>query len=166
MLDDISTGASNDIERATNIARSMVTKYGFSEKLGPIVYGKDEGEIFLGRDLNQTRNYSETVATEIDEEIRDLVEAGYAEARRILTEHMDQLTLVAEQLIVSEKIEADDFESLMTAGKLAPKRMTLQKSDPAGGAAPSDQSGNADGAGAVSKEGSETPAQENNEKES
>ncbi len=166
VLDDISTGASNDIERATNIARSMVTKYGFSEKLGPIVYGKDEGEIFLGRDLNQTRNYSETVATEIDEEIRDLVEAGYAEARRILTEHMDQLTLVAEQLIVSEKIEADDFESLMTAGKLAPKRMTLQKSDPAGGAAPSDQSGNADGAGAVSKEGSETPAQENNEKES
>ncbi len=77
ILDDISTGASNDIERATNIARSMVTRYGFSEKLGPIVYGHDDAEVFLGRDYSQGRNYSENVAAEIDGEIRELIETGY-----------------------------------------------------------------------------------------
>ena len=76
VLDDISTGASNDLERATQIARSMVTRYGFSEKLGPVVYGQDQGEVFLGMDINRSRNYSEEVAAEIDQEIRRIIDRG------------------------------------------------------------------------------------------
>ena len=83
VLDDISTGASNDLERATQIARSMVTRYGFSDKLGPVVYGQDQGEVFLGMDINRSRNYSEEVAAEIDEEIRRIIEEAYARAREI-----------------------------------------------------------------------------------
>ncbi|MCI8442334.1 MAG: ATP-dependent zinc metalloprotease FtsH [Provencibacterium sp.] len=113
VLDDISTGASNDIERATKIARGMVTRYGFSEKLGPIVYGQDEGEVFLGRDFNHTRNYSENVAAAIDEEIRRIVDNGYEKAEKILTEHMDQLERVANFLFEYEKVDAEGFERLM-----------------------------------------------------
>ncbi|GHV47242.1 ATP-dependent zinc metalloprotease FtsH [Clostridia bacterium] len=115
ILDDISTGASSDIQRATNIARSMVTRYGFSEKLGPIVYGHEEQEVFLGRDYSQGRNYSETVAGEIDDEIRDLIETGYGRAKAILTENDDQLHLVANYLLEHEKIDGPDFEKLMSA---------------------------------------------------
>ena len=113
ILDDISTGASNDIERATSIARNMVTRYGFSEKLGPIVYGHDNSEVFLGRDYTQGRNYSENVAAEIDVEIRELVETGYEKAKDILETHIDQLHTVAEYLMKHEKIDGDDFEKLM-----------------------------------------------------
>ena len=113
VLDDISTGASNDIERATDIAISMVTRYGFSEKLGPIVYGHDNSEVFLGRDYSQGRNYSENVAAEIDGEIRELIETGYENARQILEENMSQLNVVAEYLIKNEKIDGADFEKLM-----------------------------------------------------
>ena len=113
VLDDISTGASNDIERATDIARSMVTRYGFSEKLGPIVYGHGNSEVFLGRDYSQGRNYSENVAAEIDGEIRELIETGYENARQILEENMSQLNVVAEYLIKNEKIDGADFEKLM-----------------------------------------------------
>ena len=116
VLDDISTGASNDIERATAIARAMVTRYGFSEKLGPVVYGTDQGEVFLGRDLSQGRNYSDEVAAEIDSEIRKLVEGGYRKAESTLMEHMDQLILIAETLLRCEKIDVDDFDSLMKTG--------------------------------------------------
>ncbi|XYW69701.1 ATP-dependent zinc metalloprotease FtsH [Oscillospiraceae bacterium LTW-04] len=118
VLDDISTGASNDIERATAIARAMVTRYGFSEKLGPVVYGHDQSEVFLGRDFNQSRNYSEEVASEIDNEIRNLVEEGFELAKKNLVEHMDQLVLIAETLIRCEKIDAEDFESLMSTGEM------------------------------------------------
>ena len=113
ILEDISTGASNDIERATNIARSMVTKYGFSEKLGPMVYGHDQGEVFLGRELNSTRNYSEEVAAEIDEEMRRLIGEGYDRAEELLREHIDQLHLLAKYLMKFEKINEEDFEKLM-----------------------------------------------------
>lgn len=113
ILDDISTGASNDIERATKIARSMVTKYGFSEKLGPVVYGHDETEVFLGRDYSQGRNYSENIAAEIDSEIRELIETGYEKAKDILESHIDQLHLLAKYLIKHEKIDGSDFEKLM-----------------------------------------------------
>ena len=113
VLDDISTGASNDLERATDIARKMVTRYGFSEKLGPIVYGTPDEQVFLGRDFNSGRNYSENVAAEIDSEIRDLVEDGYQTAQDILTAHMEQLDLVAKYLIVHEKIDGATFEKLM-----------------------------------------------------
>lgn len=113
ILDDISTGASNDIERATKIARGMVTKYGFSEKLGPVVYGHDESEVFLGRDYSQGRNYSENIAAEIDAEIRELIETAYEKAKDILQSHMDQLHLLARYLMQHEKIDGSDFEKLM-----------------------------------------------------
>ncbi len=125
VLDDISTGASNDLERATALARSMVTRYGFSDKLGPVVYGHDQSEVFLGRDFNQSRNYSEGVATEIDNEIRNLVEQAYELAKRTLQEHMDQLVLIAETLMKLEKLDAADFESLMTTGKMADRQIRV-----------------------------------------
>ena len=113
VLEDISTGASNDLERATKIARSMVTKYGFSEKLGPVVYG-DQNEVFLGRDFTQSRNYSEQIATDIDEEIKDIVEKCYAECTDILNAHMDKLHQVAEKLLVIEKMDEEEFKAIMT----------------------------------------------------
>ena len=113
VLDDISTGASNDLERATKLAKSMVTRYGFSEKLGPVVYGQDEGEPFLGRDFNHIRDYSENVAAEIDSEVRDIIDTGYDAAKELLTAHMDQLHQVAAYLIEHEKIDGATFEKLM-----------------------------------------------------
>ncbi len=113
ILDDISTGASNDLERATATARNMITRYGFSENLGPVVYGSDQNEVFLGRDFGSTKNYSEQVAAEIDAEIRAYVEEGYKRAEEILTEHIDQLHTVAQYLINHEKIDGPDFEKLM-----------------------------------------------------
>ena len=113
-LDDISTGASNDIERATKIARNMVTRYGFSKKLGPIVYGEAEHEVFLGRDFNQSRNYSETVAAEIDEEVRKIIDNAYDACADILKKHNDQVVKVAEYLIQHEKIDGAEFKKLMT----------------------------------------------------
>ena len=110
ILDDISTGASNDIERATAIARNMVTRYGFSEKLGPIVYGTDSTEVFLGRDINSSRNYSENVAAEIDTEVRKIIENAYEKAKKILEEHVDQLHFLSKYLLKFEKIDADEFE--------------------------------------------------------
>ena len=120
ILDDISTGASNDLERATATARSMITRYGFSENLGPVVYGSDQNEVFLGRDFGSTKNYSEQVAAEIDTEIRAYVEEGYRRAEEILTEHMDQLHEVAQYLIKHEKIDGPDFEKLMKGESLDP----------------------------------------------
>ena len=113
IMDDISTGASNDLERATQTARSMITRYGFSEKLGPVVYGSSESEPFLGRDFGSTPNYSDEVAAEIDAEIRTFVEEGYAKAEEILTQHMDQLHRVAQYLIANEKVDGAGFEALM-----------------------------------------------------
>lgn len=118
-LDDICTGASNDIERATQTAREMVTRYGFSEKLGPIVYGQSESEVFLGRDLGQQRDYSEEIAREIDSEVHDLIESAFESAKALLIEHRDQLNCVAEYLIENEKINGETFEKLMK-GEIAP----------------------------------------------
>ena len=113
ILDDISTGASNDIERATSTARKMVTRYGFSEKLGPMVYGSDHNEVFLGKDIGSSRDYSEEVAADIDKEVKGLIETGYAAAIDILQKHIDQLHLLAKYLLIHEKIDRDDFEKLM-----------------------------------------------------
>jgi len=112
-LDDISTGASNDIMRATEIAREMVTKYGFSEKLGPVNYSSNE-EVFLGNDFTTHKNYSEAVARDIDDEIKRLVEEAYTEAERLLKENMDILTRVAEALLLVETIDGEQFEALFT----------------------------------------------------
>ena len=113
VLGDISTGASNDIERATKIARNMVTRYGFSEKLGPIVYGSDENEVFLGRDYGQSKHYSDEVASDIDNEIRSFIDAAYAKTESILREHRDKLDAVAAVLMEKEKVTGAEFEAIM-----------------------------------------------------
>ena len=120
VLDDISTGASNDLQRATDTARAMVTRYGFSERMGPVVYGTDPEQTFLGRDFGQGKGYSEAIASEIDNEIRDIVDEAYETARRLLTEHMDELHKVAGVLMEREKISGDEFTTLMQGGTLPP----------------------------------------------
>ncbi|MFV0351671.1 MAG: ATP-dependent zinc metalloprotease FtsH [Oscillospiraceae bacterium] len=120
VLDDISTGASNDLERATAVARSMVTRYGFSDRLGPVVYDTDPGETFLGRDFGNNRHYSEEVASQIDSEIRDIIDESFEAAKNILENHMDQLHLIAQTLLEREKISGDEFRVLMEGGELPP----------------------------------------------
>jgi len=112
-LDDISTGASNDIERATKLARSMVTKYGMTDELGPIAYGQDEGEPFLGRDMGHIRNYSETTSSAIDQEVKSLMTTAYSKTESILREHMDKLHEVAKFLYQNEKMSGEQFKALM-----------------------------------------------------
>ena len=112
ILDDISTGASNDIERATAISRAMVTKYGMSERLGTITFGADQEEVFLGRDLAHAKEYSEETAAIIDEEVKKIVDAGYEKAINILSEHVDKLHAVAKVLLEKEKIDGDEFDKI------------------------------------------------------
>jgi cell division protease FtsH len=112
-LDDISTGASNDIERATKLARSMVTKYGMTEELGPIAYGQDEGEPFLGRDMGHIRNYSETTSSAIDREVKNLMTTAYSQTENILRGHMDKLDEVAKFLYQNEKMSGEEFRAIM-----------------------------------------------------
>lgn len=128
VLDDISTGASNDLERATNIARSMVTRYGFSDKLGPIVYGRSDDEVFLGRDYNSNKTYSEGIASEIDSEIREIVHGAYDKAIKLLQEHIDQLHTVAKYLIEHEKLNGEQFTKLMS-GEMFFDGSALQSTD-------------------------------------
>ncbi len=113
--DDVCTGASNDIERATDLARKMVTKFGMSDKLGLVTYGHDNNEVFLGRDFSSTPNYSEKTAAVIDEEIERVVMAQYKKAISILEEHMPKLHSVAKELFENEKISGDDFRNIMQA---------------------------------------------------
>lgn len=115
-MNDISTGASNDIERASNIAREMVTKYGMSDVIGPINYGGDHQEVFIGRDYGHVKNYSEETAAKIDEEVSRLVNEAYKRTENILSEHIDKLKLVAVTLMEREKIYKDDFIQLMEKG--------------------------------------------------
>ena len=111
-LNEISTGASNDIERASKIARDMVTKYGMSERIGAIMYGSGQEEVFLGRDFAQSKNYSEETAGIIDEETKKIVDTAYQRAETILTEHIDKLHAVAEVLLDKEKIDGDEFDAI------------------------------------------------------
>ena len=111
--DDICTGASNDMERATDLARKMVTKYGMSTKLGPVTYGTGNDEVFLGRDFSATPNYSEKLAAVIDEEIENIILSQYDRALETLREHMSQLHEVAKQLYLNEKIDGVDFQNIM-----------------------------------------------------
>ncbi|SNX54291.1 ATP-dependent zinc metalloprotease FtsH [Thermoanaerobacterium sp. RBIITD] len=110
ILNDISTGAQNDIERATSIARKMVTEYGMSEKLGPMTFGTDNDEIFIGRDLGRTRNYSEEVQYDIDKEMKKIIDECYKKAETLLKENIDKLHRVAQALMVKEKLNAEEFE--------------------------------------------------------
>lgn len=113
VLSDISTGASNDIQRATKIARKMITQYGMSEKLGPIVYGTGHEEVFLGRDIGNTRDFSEKVAAEIDEEVKKMIETAYNRAKQILNDNMEKLHITAGFLIKFEIMDEDQFAAIM-----------------------------------------------------
>lgn len=123
---DITTGASNDIKRATSEARAMVTKYGMSEKLGLIAYGDDEDEVFIGRDLAHTRGYSEEKAKEIDEEIQRIIRQCHDQAREIISQHIQVLHSCAELLLQKEKVHRDEFESLFTMKKNGDKKTNIQ----------------------------------------
>ena len=129
-LDDISTGASNDIQRATDIAREMVTKYGFSDKLGPVNYSNSD-EVFLGNQITSTKAYSEETANEIDEEVKRIVEEAYDAAMTILEEHREQLTAVAQGLLAIETLDGDQFVALfdgsMTPEGLAEEQRVMQE---------------------------------------
>ena len=115
VLDDISTGASNDIQRATEIARSMVTKYGMSDNLGTVFYDSEDQEVFLGRDFGHAKNYSEEVAAQIDKEIRSIIDSGYEKCIGILNENMSKLHVVAQALLEKEKIDGEEFETLFNS---------------------------------------------------
>ncbi len=117
-LHDISTGASNDIERATEIAKAMVTKYGMSERLGPVNYSSSD-EVFLGKDFSTRKNYSEEMAKEIDEEVRSIIEEAFAKAEKLLSDNIDKLHLVAKVLLELETLDAAQFEKLFTGEKTA-----------------------------------------------
>jgi len=117
IMGDVSTGASNDIERATAIARSMVTRYGMSDILGPVVYGNDQQSVFLGRDFSSSQSYSDKTASDIDSEIQRIVKEAYAKVEKILTDHMDKLHFIAEFLFKNEVMEEDQFEAAMEAEK-------------------------------------------------
>ena len=158
VLEDISTGASNDLERATSTARSMVTRYGFSERLGPVVYGTDQAQTFLGRDLGQGKGYSEAIATEIDSEVRDIVEDGYETARRILTEHMPELHKLAKYLMEREKISGDEFKIIMEGGELPPLEET--EAAPKAAEVPAAPEAEADGENAPQEPAAPETAQE------
>lgn len=113
ILDDISTGASNDIERATNLVFSMITKYGMSEKLGPITYGSSDGEVFLGKEFGHNKTYSEETAAKIDSEVKEYITDGYEKTEKILREHIDQLHIVAKFLFEHEKMSGEQFSFAM-----------------------------------------------------
>ncbi|MBQ9913359.1 MAG: ATP-dependent zinc metalloprotease FtsH [Clostridia bacterium] len=113
VIGDISTGASNDIERATDIARGMVTRYGMSDELGPIMYGSSNHEVFLGKDYSNVRNYSEQIASDIDAEVKKIILDSYKKCHSIIEGNLDKLTVVAEYLIVHEKVDGETFIRLM-----------------------------------------------------
>ena len=115
VFDDITSGASNDLERVTRLARSMVTRLGMSDDLGPMVYGQKEELIFLGREISEQRDYSESIAEKIDQEVRNLVSGAYDRAYQILTEYRDRLDAVAERLLEEETVSRAEFEELFPA---------------------------------------------------
>lgn len=112
IIGDISTGAKNDIDRASNIARKMVMEYGMSEELGPIAFGADHDEVFLGRDLGRNRNFSEEIGSKIDKEIKRLIDEAYDSAQKLLKENLNKLHAVAQALLEKEKLEAEEFEEI------------------------------------------------------
>ena len=122
VLKEISTGASQDIQQASKIARGMITQYGMSDVLGPITYGEGaEHQVFLGRDFNHQRNYSEEVANEIDKEVRKYIENAYDECHRLIEENRDKLELIAQALMDRETLTADELDELVSTGCITDK---------------------------------------------
>ncbi len=129
-LGDISTGASNDLQRASNICRDMVAKYGMNEEIGPVVYSDENEELFLGRDFGRVNNYSERTSARIDEQIEKMMRVAYERTEKILKEHYDKLELVAETLIEREKLTAKEFVSLMETGELPEEEVIEEAEEP------------------------------------
>jgi cell division protease FtsH len=112
-IDHVTTGASNDIERATEIARNMVTKWGLSEKLGPLTYSEDDGEVFLGRTVTQHKQVSDVTVHTIDEEVRNIIDRNYKRATKLLTEHKEKLHVMAKALMKYETIDMEQVKDIM-----------------------------------------------------
>ena len=128
---ELSTGASNDIEQVTGLARRMVTEFGMSENLGTIAYGKKEEMVFLGREISEQRNYSEEIAVKIDQEVKRLVDEAYERATQLLTAHMTELTGIAELLVEQETIEGEELERFFDAPKPKPRLVAPPLTQPA-----------------------------------
>ena len=122
MFNEMSSGASNDIERATETARAMVCRWGMSEKMGPLAFGKSDGEVFLGRDFNAAKDYSEDTARQIDSEVRGIVMGCYERAKAVLTEHMEALKRITDALVEYETLDAEDVNILLQGGQLTRER--------------------------------------------
>ena len=140
-FDGVTTGASNDIERATKMARAMVTKWGLSEKMGPLAYEEDEGEVFLGKQMSQSKHVSEQTSEEIDREVRAIIDSCYARARDLLGNNRDKLDLMAEALMQYETIDADQIGDIMSGHKPRPPKDWRDQGPGPGASASSDQSG-------------------------
>ncbi|PWV59238.1 cell division protease FtsH [Plasticicumulans acidivorans] len=149
--DSVTTGASNDIERATDIARNMVTKWGLSERLGPLTYSEDDGEVFLGRSVTRHKNVSDETAHVIDEEVRSVIDRNYLRAEQILREHMEKLHKMAEALIKYETIDSDQIDDIMSGrDPRAPQDYSDSEQPPAApGTSSQAPDGKADGDGAI-----------------
>ena len=132
VLGEISTGASSDIQQATQIIRSMIMQYGMSDTIGPIAYGEENHQVFLGRDFNRDRNYSEEVAGEIDREVRRYIEEAYEACRAIITENREKLDLIANALLERETLNASELEELMTKGEISDKSKDDDDTDDTG----------------------------------
>ena len=122
VFEDVTTGAASDLERVTEMARAMVTRYGMSDKLGPMTFGQKEELVFLGKEIGEQRDYSDAVAQEIDEEVRGIVHEAYERAKEVLTQHREALNRIAQRLMEVETLEADEFCALFkgTSGKPEP----------------------------------------------
>lgn len=159
-MDDISTGASNDIQQATRVAKNMVTRYGMSDKLGTVLYGSEHSssEVFLGRDFSSGKDYSEKTAAAIDDEIRSIIVNAYADAKKILQEHMDRLHFVAQYLLTHESMDGEQFAAAMkpdatveeleaiAAAKEEESRLANEKAAAEAAAKEAEKAENADGA--------------------
>jgi len=150
-LDKVTTGASNDIQRATELARNMVTKWGLSDRLGPLTYSEEEEEVFLGRSVTQHKNVSDDTAHTIDEEVRNFIDRNYERAHRILTENLDKLHLMAEALMKYETIDSDQIDDIMAGKKpRPPKDWDEPEIDAGDGAKPSGEATpSSDASGAI-----------------
>ena len=146
MLGDISTGASNDIQRASQIARKMVTVYGMSDRLGPMVYSENEGEVFLGRSVTKTTNISEKTMQEVDAEVRRIIAEQYAIARRLIEENRDKMEVMAKALLDWETIDADQIDDIMEGRAPRPPKTSKEavKPEAAQAAAPEGEAGAAE----------------------
>lgn len=150
-FDGVTTGASNDIERATKLARAMVTKWGLSEKLGPLAYEEDEGEVFLGKQMSQRKHVSEQTAEEIDREVRAIIDDCYNRAKAILEENRDKLDLMADALMQYETIDADQIDDIMEGHKPRPPKDWRDQGPGNGAAASGDKKPGDDAIGGPAK---------------